>query len=98
MRRNDPKTELTPTAIENCKKQIWQLPYLDRVCILALSVVDRERDAVAAANGLIALVVRMSEGYSHESKIPIADCLRDAADVLDYELKGSDEAAVMLRE
>jgi hypothetical protein len=98
MRRNDPKNELTPKALENCKKQIWQMPYLDRVNILALSIVGKEREAFAAVNGLIALVSRMSKEYSVAKRLMVAEAMRTAADIMDHELQSNEDASVMLRE
>ena len=84
MRRIEPKAETVD--VEALKKQVWEMPYLDRISILSLSVIAREGEALASCYGLVALLAKMSTGCGAANRIAIAERLRNAADHIDHEL------------
>jgi hypothetical protein len=83
--RKVPKQEVLSDVLENLKDKIWQLPHLDRVAILACSIIANEREAFAASSGLVALAAHMARGYGAQNKLRLAEFLRSTADALDYE-------------
>jgi hypothetical protein len=42
--RHDPKQEITLQALEHFRSRLWKLPYLVRIEILALSIINHERE------------------------------------------------------
>ena len=62
MRKHNPKQEVSPTELQRLKTRIWQMPWIDRVEILALSIVEHEREALATSLGMTAMIVQMSKG------------------------------------
>ena len=89
MRRTQPKAEVLD--LESLTEKIWSMPYLDRALLLTATIFDHEHEAMAATNGLIALIGKMSEAYSTNYKIMTAERLRTAADLLDHELQDTVE-------
>jgi hypothetical protein len=87
MRRTEPKKELSPKGLEYFKTRVWQMPYLDRISILSLSIINREPEALAAALGLTALISKMTQGCGRTNRMRVAEALRSAADVLDHEVQ-----------
>ncbi len=88
MRRIQPKHELElimADDLENLKSRIFELSLLDRITLLIASIVDRDREANAAMDGLIALIGRLAVFYTPANQIRISEKLKDVADQIDRE-------------
>lgn len=66
---------------EELKTLVWNMPPTDRISLLTLSVLDRDKsEPIAAVLGLIALVSRLSQYFSDDQRWRLAERLRTAAD------------------
>jgi hypothetical protein len=87
MRKHSPKQEMSPMTLQRLKARIWQMPWIDRVEILSLSIIEREREALACSLGLAAMITKVSTGCGVTNKARVAETLRNLADELDHELQ-----------
>ena len=87
MRKHSPKRELTPMALQRLRARIWEMPWIDRINILSLSIIDREKESLASALGLAAMIATLTKGCGAETRIRVAESLRNSADVLDHALE-----------
>jgi hypothetical protein len=63
---------------------LWAMPIEDRVGMLIISIVERDREAVAAVNAMICMTSRMAKGLSVVDRVCVAERLRDTADEWDH--------------
>jgi len=68
---------------EELKAAVMAMPFVDRSCLLIMSVMQHEKEPVAVVNGLIGLISEMLRYYSTSQKYLVASKLRDIADNLE---------------
>jgi hypothetical protein len=64
-------------------KQIWALPFPQRVALLVLSVVDLHRETTPTIKAFSEMAIQMSRLSSSNERARAADCLRNAADEIE---------------
>jgi hypothetical protein len=62
---------------------IRKIPLTQRCAMLALSIIERNNDAIVAVLGLIGLANAMSQHLGNENRIRLANAMRDAADCIE---------------
>jgi hypothetical protein len=76
------------TPKEKLEAAIWSMPYIDRVMLLTMTIVDSKKGhPVAAVMGLAELIARMTPYLPESQRYVIAERLRSCADRCEMETR-----------